>query len=115
MNQSNEEKDRANYISKALTVYERIPGNRRYAVDDTAAQSLGALAAAWHEQHVAKQEADGKSTSHSLGEIVPTFEQLTVFVPEEIELVRPMSANFLAIHQEMARPRLGVTLRCGKY
>ena len=42
MNQSNEDKDRANWVSKALAVYNRIPGNRLYNVDDTAAQSLGA-------------------------------------------------------------------------
>ena len=66
-------------------MYEKVPGDRRYAVDDNGAQSLGALAAAWYEQYVARQENEGKSTSHSLEMIVPTFEQLAVFVPEMLQ------------------------------
>ncbi|MDQ3118576.1 MAG: hypothetical protein M3Q89_03250 [Verrucomicrobiota bacterium] len=90
MNQPNEDKGRAVSISKALEVYERLPGNRGYAVDDTAAQSLGALAAARKEALVARQEADGKSTaSHTLREIVPTFVAVAGFVPEMLQLRPP--------------------------
>ncbi len=66
MNQNTQDKDRELWISKALAVYEKIPGNRKYAVDDTAAQSFGATALAWYDQYVATQENEGKSTSFSL-------------------------------------------------
>jgi len=83
---TNEDKGRAIWIAKALAVYEKLPGNRRYAVDDTAAQSLGALAKGWFEQWVATQENEGKSTStHTLEEIVPTFAAVAVFVPEMLQ------------------------------
>ncbi len=84
-----DDKDRELWISKALAVHEKIPGNRSYALDDVGAQSLGALACAWHERYVATQENDGKSTSFSLEAIVPTFQQLTVFVPEMLQLRPP--------------------------
>ncbi len=86
MNQNTQDKDRELWISKALAAYEKIPGNRSYALDDVGAQSLAALAAAWYEQYVATQENEGKSTSFSLEMIQPTFEQLAVYVPEMLQL-----------------------------
>ncbi len=55
MNQNTQDKDRELWINKALAVYEKVPGNRKYAVDDTAAQSFGATALAWYEQYVTTQ------------------------------------------------------------
>ncbi len=71
--------------TKALAVYERLQFNRSYALDDVGVQSITALTDAWTEDYIARQEADGKSTSHSLDMIVPVFEQLAVFVPSMLQ------------------------------
>ncbi len=72
---------RDTWLSKARAVYEKLPLNRAYALDSVGLQSLGALAAAWHERYVAEQTSLGKSTSHSLEMIVPVFAEMATYVP----------------------------------
>ncbi len=71
--------------SKARSVYEKLPNNRAYALDSVGLQSLGALAAAWHERYVAEQTSLGKSTSHSLEMIVRTFAEVALYCPSLIQ------------------------------
>ena len=85
MNQNDDNK-RDLWIKKGLAVYDLIPGNRKYALNDVGAQSLGAFACAVVERHEREAEADGKSTAHSLEMIVPIFSDLAVFVPEMLQL-----------------------------
>ncbi len=49
------------WTKKALAVYEKIPRNRSYALDDVGAQSLAALTAAWHEDYVPRRKQRAKS------------------------------------------------------
>ncbi len=76
---------RDTWLSKARSVYEKLPLNRVYALDDVALQSLAALGASWHERYVAEQSSLGKPTSHSLEQLVPTFAEIALYVPSLVQ------------------------------
>src|SRR6266581_4376302 len=89
MSDTNHNEERERLTKFALRAYEKLPGNRAYALDEQGAMALGALACAWHERGNKLDNSDGGGEDQ-FGEVLKKLGAFTNLFQQQAAEPKPL-------------------------